>query len=78
MNLKNKIEALSEKYFDDLVGIRNHLHKHPELSFEEFETSAYIRSLLDQWNIEYDYPIVKTGILAHIKGGKSGKVIALR
>ena len=34
--------------------------------------------MLDQWGIEYKFPIVKTGILARITGNNPGKRIALR
>ena len=52
---------------------------HPELSFGEKETSAYIRQLLDNWGISYSHPFVKTGILAQITGkNPDGPVIALR
>ncbi len=79
MELKNKIETLlSNQLLKELSGIRRHLHKFPELSFKEHKTSAYLRKILDDWSIEYTYPLVSTGILARIKGGHSGKCIALR
>lgn len=79
MNLKNKIETLlSDQLLKELTGIRQHLHQYPELSFEEHETSSYLRKILDDWKIEYKFPFVKTGILARIKGNHPGKRIALR
>ena len=53
MDLKNTINELVEKYFDEVVSIRRHIHENPELSFQEYETSKYITSLLDLWNIKY-------------------------
>jgi amidohydrolase len=78
MEIKNHIQSLTDKHFEKLLEIRNHLHKFPELSFIEYETSAYIRSLLDLWGISYKYPYVKTGIVARIKGTGTGNVVALR
>ena len=79
MNLKEQIEQLlTDQLLIEMVKIRRHLHQFPELSFEEHKTSAYIRNVLDSWGVEYTFPIVKTGILARIKGEKSGKRIALR
>ena len=79
MNLKEQIDRiLTEAWLDEIVSIRRQLHRHPELSFSEHETSSTIRGLLDQWGIEYDYPFVETGILATIKGEKPGPRIALR
>jgi len=79
MNLKIEIDRLlTEELLSELIQIRRHLHQNPELSFEEYNTSVYIRELLDEWDIEYSFPIVKTGILARIKGDKPGKRIAVR
>lgn len=69
---------VSASLLEEVIGIRRHLHQYPELSFQEKETSAYIRKLLDTWRIPYTYPLVETGILAWIKGEKQGPVIALR
>ena len=58
--------------------IFEHLHQNPELSFEEFETTAFIRKILAQEGIEIlDLPL-KTGLVACIKGTKPGKKIAFR
>jgi len=79
MNSKDHIEALlTDQMIKKITGIRRHLHQIPERSFEENNTSAYIRDILDKWGIAYRYPIVNTGLLAWIKGNKPGKRIALR
>ena len=79
MQLTTHIEQLvSGPLLKEVIGIRRHLHSHPELSFQETETSAYIRTLLDTWGIPYKFPLVETGFLAWIKGKKKGPVIALR
>ncbi len=77
--MKEKIKSLSEKYFIEVVAIRRHLHANPELSFEEFNTSAFVCSKLDEWKIPYKKGIVKTGIVALIEGkSPKKKTIALR
>ncbi|MCE3226873.1 MAG: N-acyl-L-amino acid amidohydrolase [Bacteroidetes bacterium] len=65
---KNQIHSLSQKYFTKVVGIRQHLHKHPELSFNEFKTSEYIQKQLSEAGIAFTTGHVKTGIIALIKG----------
>lgn len=55
-----------------------HLHQNPELSFQEYETSRYIRDQLDAIHIPYKHGIGGEGILGRIVGGKPGKTIALR
>jgi len=79
MPLKETIKDLSEKFLPEVIQIRRHLHAHPELSFEEYNTSKFISGKLKEWNIPFKDGIVKTGIVALI-GGKnpSSKTIALR
>jgi amidohydrolase len=71
-------QLLTKDFLEEIRGIRRHLHRHPELSFREFETSATIRSLLEEWGIAYEHPFVETGILAVIRGETPGGRIALR
>lgn len=79
MSIKDQIRSLlTDQFFEEMIGIRHHLHQYPELSFEEHQTSAYIREILDDWGIAYSFPFVKTGIVARIQGDKPGKRIALR
>ena len=74
-----KIKQLAESIFDEIVSIRRHLHKTPELSFNEYKTSAYIKSVLSAWNIPYIEDIADTGIVVLLKGNNpSLKTIALR
>lgn len=75
----NQIKALANQYFNEVVSIRRHLHQHPELSFEEFNTSIFVCSVLDKYQISYTKGIVKTGIVAIIEGkNPSKKTILLR
>lgn len=79
MNLEQKIaKILSDSFLEEIITIRQQLHKHPELSFNEFRTSETIRELLDQWGITYTFPHVKNGIVARIEGTSPGRRIALR
>ena len=79
MDLKSIILQHADELQEEIRDIRRYLHAHPELSYKEKETSAYIRKLLDQWGIEYKYPFVETGLLAILSGkDENGKVVALR
>ena len=51
------------------VEFRRHLHAHPELSFREHDTAAFIEAQLDRLGIEHRR-IAQTGVLATIKGAK--------
>ena len=52
------------------IDFRRHLHRHPELSFEEHQTAAFIREALTEAGIEHR-PIATTGTLAVIRGRHS-------
>ncbi|MGG0658439.1 M20 metallopeptidase family protein [Rummeliibacillus pycnus] len=62
---------------NSLIEIRHHLHKNPELSFQEFETSAFIKQTLTNWGIPYK-EIANTGVFVDIVGDQQGETIALR
>ncbi|MCB8994385.1 MAG: amidohydrolase [Bacteroidales bacterium] len=76
-NLQN-IKKLATGYYDEIISIRRHIHAHPELSFEEYETSAFICKILDKWGISYKKGVAGTGIVASIEGKGPGRTIAFR
>ena len=73
------IQQRAAELLPDIISIRRYLHKHPELSFEEFKTSAYVSTILDKFGVSHKDGIVKTGIVAEIQGKNPSKhTIALR
>jgi len=76
--MKHKIQELSAKIYNDVVGYRHHIHANPELSFKEFQTSMFIKEKLTAWGIEFK-DMANTGVVGLIKGElPSDQVIALR
>ena len=76
--LKEKIQTLSEKNFDEFVQIRRHLHAHPELSYQEFETSKFVQQQLQTLGIPFEV-MAGTGVVGIIEGkNPAKKIIALR
>jgi len=76
--LKNEIKRLAKELHHDVIEYRRYLHAHPELSFCEYETSAYVKDRLDEMEISWS-AMANTGIVAIIQGEKpSSQVIALR
>ena len=75
-----QIKLLSSKFHKDIISIRRYLHSNPELSFEEYNTSKYIASIIKKLNLKAKEGIAKTGLEVIIEGKKSSsdKVIALR
>ena len=76
--LKEKIRELAKKDADAFIGIRHHLHAHPELSYHEFETSKYVQQKLNEYGVDFEI-MANTGVIGIIQGKNPGKkVIALR
>lgn len=73
-NILKRAEELKPK----IVEWRRHIHQHPELSFEEYETVKYVKEKLEDLNFEIDYPVAKTGLTATLKGESDGPTVALR
>lgn len=73
-----EIQALAEKYSEKLIAFRRHLHANPELSFQEYKTSAFIQEALSKVGIAFKAGIAGTGFLAEVSGASEGKTIALR
>ncbi len=76
--LKEKIQQLAKQYAPEFIEVRHHLHAHPELSYQEFETSKFVQQKLTGWNIPFEVKAT-TGVIGLIKGKNPGKkIIALR
>ncbi|WP_169090397.1 amidohydrolase [Paenibacillus sp. PL91] len=68
----------AESIEQQLVAIRRQLHEHPELSHEEYETTASIRGWLTDAGIRIiDYGL-KTGVIAEVGGLQGGPTVAVR
>lgn len=76
--LQQKIKDLARQYANDFINIRHHLHAHPELSYQEFETSKFIQQKLLEFNIPFEVKST-TGVIGLIEGkNPSSRTIALR
>jgi len=77
--MREKILNLADQYYEEILEFRRHLHKYPELSFQEFKTSEFIERNLASAGIPYQRGFVKTGIVGRIEGINPGKmIVALR
>lgn len=76
--LRDQIKQLAKKYAADFINVRRHLHAHPELSYQEFTTSAFVQQQLSSMGIPFTV-MATTGVVGLIKGKNPGKrTIALR
>lgn len=79
MDIGEKIKQLAQENFEEIRACRRHIHQHPELSFQEFETAKFIQQKLTEYGIPFTANIAKTGIVAIVEGkNPSSKTIALR
>jgi hippurate hydrolase len=76
--LLEKIKTRAHDFTADSVAIRHHLHAHPELSYQEFNTSAYIQKQLASYGIAHSV-MATTGVVGIIEGkNPTSRIIALR
>jgi len=76
--LKDQIKDLAKKYAPETIAIRHHIHANPELSYQEFKTSAFIQEKLTALGIPFQI-MATTGVIGLIKGkNPDKKIIALR
>jgi amidohydrolase len=74
----SKIKDKTKTYQQDMVTDRRYLHRNPELSYQEFETTEFIVGKLKELGFPVDQPL-ETGCIGIIEGGKSSdRVVALR
>jgi len=77
-SLQQRIQQLAKQYHQEFINVRHHLHAHPELSYQEFETSKYIQQQLQQIGIPFEIKAT-TGVIGVLKGrNPDKKIIALR
>jgi len=66
-NLKQHVLSQVNQLFDKVVAYRKHLHQHPELSYQEYETMKYISEKLTEIGIPHETGVAETGITAMIR-----------
>jgi amidohydrolase len=73
-----RIKQLAKQYTPEFIEVRHHLHAHPELSYQEFETSKFVQQKLSEYNIPFEVKAT-TGVIGLIKGkNPNSRVVALR
>ena len=76
--LRDSIKDLASQYAAEFIQVRHHLHAHPELSYVEYETSAFIQAKLKELGITFEVKAT-TGVVAILKGkNPDSRVLALR
>lgn len=79
MTLLEKIQSLSQRYTQEVISLRRHLHANPELSYQEFNTVKFVEQTLRSYGIDSIKQMATTGLVAEVKGkNPTKKTIALR
>jgi amidohydrolase len=73
-----EILSSTQRSLDEMIAVRRHIHQHPELSFNEEKTAAFVAARLKEYGIEVHEGIAGHGLVGLIKGRGEGKCIALR
>ncbi len=73
-----QLDPLIDQVEAKVIDWRRYFHQHPELSNREFNTAKVIKEHLISLGIEVHTGIAHTGVVGILRGGKPGKVVALR
>ncbi len=75
----SQIKTLAEDLAPRLIEIRRHLHAHPELSGQEYQTAAYVSGVLSSCGIHVQEAVGKTGVVGNLEGNGTKKgILAIR
>ena len=75
----SRIKDIAETLAPRLIEIRRHLHSHPELSGQEYQTAAYVAGVLSSYGLQVQELVGKTGLVAELRGTEADKrLLAIR
>ena len=78
-SLLPRIKDIAENLAPRLIEIRRHIHAHPELSGQEYQTAAYVAGVLSSCGLQVEEAIGKTGVVGQLPGqGIDHRVLAIR
>src|SRR5258708_6489156 len=72
--IRQRVAAIEDK----LIAWRRDIHEHPELGEQEIRTANLVAEHLKKLGLEVKTGVANTGVVALLKGGKPGRVVALR
>ncbi|MET0286835.1 MAG: amidohydrolase [Polyangiales bacterium] len=76
--MRATIDARAKQLESSLIALRRDFHAHPELGNREQRTSARVAERLRALGLEVRTGVARTGVVAVLRGGKPGRVVALR
>jgi amidohydrolase len=76
--IQQLINQKSTSLLPKVIEWRRYIHQNPELGNREFKTMEYIAAHCKKLGLEVQTGVAKTGVVAILRGGKPGPVVALR
>jgi len=74
-----QIKELAEAIAPRLIDIRRHIHAHPELSGQEYQTAAYVAGVLSSCGLRVEEAVGKTGVVGELTGRQTDpRLLAIR
>jgi amidohydrolase/hippurate hydrolase len=82
-DLASRVRQAAREIYPEVVGLRREIHRHPELSYQEFRTTAFIIEFLAGIGIEPEPRLLDTGVVALVRGtgepvSGERRIVALR
>jgi amidohydrolase len=75
----SQIKDIANTLAPRLIEIRRHLHAHPELSTQEYQTAAYVAGVLSSCGLQVQEAVGKTGVIGELVGkGTERRMLAIR
>ena len=76
--LNDQVDQIADRIESKVIEWRRDFHQNPELSNREFRTAEKVADHLKSLGMEVQTGIAHTGVVGLLKGGRPGKVVALR
>lgn len=73
-----RIKDIAADLAPRLIEIRRHIHSHPELSGQEYQTAAYVAGVLSSVGLHVKEAVGKTGVIGELKGEANTRLLAIR
>ncbi|MGF1498781.1 MAG: M20 family metallopeptidase [Elainellaceae cyanobacterium] len=73
-----RIKDIAASLAPRLVEIRRHIHSHPEMSGQEYQTAAYVAGVLSSCGLTVQELVGKTGVVGELAGGDDPRLLAIR
>ncbi|PMB27126.1 hydrolase [Fischerella thermalis CCMEE 5205] len=75
----SRIKDLATTIAPRLIEIRRHIHSHPELSGQEYQTAAFVAGVLSSSGLHVQEGVGKTGVIGELQGtGEDKRILAIR